>query len=161
MAGEGAYCTTSDGHKLYYETWRGDKAAEQPVTAVFLHGVHESADTLTAHRIAAAFIVRGHIFIALEHHGHGRSSGQRGLVQSFDKLVSHSSEFVVQTMTSDASCRMVVMGHSMGGAIAAYLGAPLRQQFSSRFLGTILIAPSLSGPTPNWVTRAALSGLSR
>lgn len=32
-------------------------------------GVHESADTLTAHRLAAGFSARGHTFVALEHHG--------------------------------------------------------------------------------------------
>lgn len=55
---------------------------------------------------------------------------------------------------------MIVAGHSLGGAVAAFLGAPLRQQLGARFLGAILIAPSLSGPTPYWVTRTALAGLS-
>jgi alpha-beta hydrolase superfamily lysophospholipase len=157
--------TTSDGHVLYLETHRSSVSpagTAQQVTVLFLHGVHESADTLTAKRLACAFTMRGHVFVALEHHGHGRSSGQRGSVESFGKLVEHASEFVTDYMTTkDDSCQMVVVGHSMGGAVAAFLGAPLRQQFSSRFLGTILIAPSLSGPTPNFVTRTALSGLSR
>ncbi len=39
---------TSDGHTLSYESWRDPQAAADtpPITVVFLHGVHESADTL-------------------------------------------------------------------------------------------------------------------
>ena len=47
-AGATASFETSDGHKLCYESW-GDPqtAAGTPrITVVFLHGVHESADTL-------------------------------------------------------------------------------------------------------------------
>ena len=124
-----------------------------------LAGVHESADTLTTQRLAAGFAARGHIFVALEQHGHGRSSGQRGLVQSFDLLVAHASDFVEHLLNADPSARVVVLGHSLGGAVTAFLGAPMRRKYASRFLGTILLAPSLSGPTPDWLTRTALSGL--
>ena len=48
--------------------------------------------------------------------GHGRSSGQRGLVESFDTLVMHASEMVQHLLsTRSADARLCVMGHSMGG----------------------------------------------
>ena len=48
--------------------------------------------------------------------GHGRSSGQRGLVESFDTLVMHASELVQHLLsTRSADARLCVMGHSMGG----------------------------------------------
>jgi alpha-beta hydrolase superfamily lysophospholipase len=111
----------------------------------------------TARRLGAGFAARGHVFVALEQHGHGRSTGQRGLVVSFDLLVQHALQFVEHVVGAG---RVIVAGHSLGGAVAAFLGAPLRQQLGARFLGAILIAPSLSGPTPDWVTRTALAGLS-
>ena len=48
MAGTVATFETSDGHTLSYETWRSATQASggTPITVVFLHGVHESADTL-------------------------------------------------------------------------------------------------------------------
>lgn len=125
----------------------------------FSSGVHESADTVTVQRLAAGFTARGHRFVAVEHHGHGRSTGRRGLVESWDKLLSHASEFVQSLMQTHDNEKFVVVGHSMGGAVAAYISSPLRRRFSSRFLGVILVAPSLTGPTPNWVTQTALAGL--
>jgi alpha-beta hydrolase superfamily lysophospholipase len=113
----------------------------------------------TARRLGAGFAARGHVFVALEQHGHGRSTGQRGFVVSFDVLVKHAEEFVKQLVGSGTG-RVVIAGHSMGGAVAAFLGASLRHQHGSQFLGAILIAPCLSGPTPDWVTRTALAGLS-
>ena len=78
---------------------------------------------------------------------------------SFDLLVKHAAEFVKQLIAS-GTARTVIAGHSMGGAVAAFLGASLRHQPGSQFLGAILIAPCLSGPTPDWLTRTALAGLS-
>ncbi len=48
MAGTLATFETLDGHKLSYESWRSatHASAGTPITVVFLHGVHESADTL-------------------------------------------------------------------------------------------------------------------
>ena len=49
-AGATASFETSDGHTLIYESWRDADpqgiAGTPPINVVFLHGVHESADTL-------------------------------------------------------------------------------------------------------------------
>ena len=48
MAGAVFKFETSDGHTLSYESWSSanQASAGTPITVVFLHGVHESADTL-------------------------------------------------------------------------------------------------------------------
>ena len=132
---EGNYFEASDGHRLFYEDALGDRDSSAPLTVLFLHGVHESADTLTAQRLLEGVIARGHRFVALEQHGHGRSSGPRGLVQSMSTLVRHATEFVHFLML--AGSRVVVIGHSMGGAVAAFMGSTLRQQYGGCFLGVL------------------------
>ncbi len=53
--GTGAFFTSSEtGDKLYYETWSPENAQGAPL-ALFFTGVHESADTATAKRLAKAF----------------------------------------------------------------------------------------------------------
>ena len=133
---EGNYFEASDGHRLFYEDALGDRDSSAPLTVLFLHGVHESADTLTAQRLLEGVIARGHRFVALEQHGHGRSSGPRGLVESMSTLVRHATEFVHFLMLA-GSRRVVVIGHSMGGAVAAFMGSTLRQQYGGCFLGVL------------------------
>ena len=91
MAGTGYVFYADDGTELFYEVWGPEASASssgtnQPssVAVLFFHGVHESADTTTAHRLAKAAADAGMSFYALEQHGHGRSSGTQALVRGWD-----------------------------------------------------------------------------
>ena len=134
-AGKGDTFCTSDGSQLYFETWEPSCAARAEV--IFFHGVHESADTKTARRLAAGAAAAGMRFRALEDHAHGRSvgeSGTHGLVRGVETLVEHSREFVshvrgnataVGAEGTRSTIPLVLMGHSMGGATAALLSDSL------------------------------------
>ena len=141
-AGKGDTFCTSDGFQLYFETWQPECVARAEI--IFFHGVHESADTKTARRLAAGAVAAGMRFRALEDHAHGRSVGKHdthGLVRDFEMLVEHSREFVshvrgtasaadAERNSGSADMRstvpLVLMGHSMGGATAALLSDSLR-----------------------------------
>lgn len=170
MAGAGDKFKTKEGGwecALYYETWAGAADSSPAVTVLFFHGVHESADTTTAQRLASRFNQRGWSFVALEHHGHGRSDGMRGMVQSWDLLELHALAFVDHWVAGirgagGAPHFFFLMGHSMGGAVSARIaqrvdskyGAP--GQGSPIFLGQMLIAPSLTCQYPGGCTRGLL-----
>ena len=157
MAGKADFFTASDGHKLCFETWT---AADAKASIFFLHGVHESSDTLTAHRLAAAFSKQGFDFHCLEHHAHGRSSGTRALVEGFDLIKRHQLEFITQTCGRRNGTRFAVVGHSMGGAAAVYIGEELKSTFGSAFIGEVLLAPSITCAVPNVVVVSALRAVS-
>jgi alpha-beta hydrolase superfamily lysophospholipase len=53
----------------------------------------------------------------LEHHGHGRSDGQRALVKSWDLLCTHALEFLESIANKYPDDKLFLMGHSMGGKI--------------------------------------------
>lgn len=176
MAGAGSTFRADDGTELFYETWGPEASASssgesQPVTAqasvaiLFFHGVHESADTLTAHRLAKAAADAGMSFYALEHHGHGRSSGTKALVRGWDVLESHALAFVERYAQQHGETghqrSFFLAGHSMGGAVAARIALRVAERYGGsgmnpRFLGQVLLAPSFTCYYPNAAVRGLL-----
>eukprot|EP01063_Lacrimia_lanifica_P014801 TRINITY_DN21358_c0_g1_i1.p2 TRINITY_DN21358_c0_g1~~TRINITY_DN21358_c0_g1_i1.p2 ORF type:complete len:321 (+),score=84.86 TRINITY_DN21358_c0_g1_i1:35-964(+) len=160
-AGEPLFHTAAHGAKLCYEVFRPEAAvAPLPLRLVYLHGVHESADTMTVRNLAAEF--RDATVYALEHHAHGRSYGTRGVVASFDELVADAYDFIEGVVVRELAGQeaFAIIGHSMGGAVATYLchriATDPRCTFAAKLRGGILLAPALTGGIPNVVVRGAL-----
>eukprot|EP00300_Choanocystis_sp_HF-7_P040618 c7110_g1_i1.p1 GENE.c7110_g1_i1~~c7110_g1_i1.p1 ORF type:complete len:310 (-),score=56.59 c7110_g1_i1:63-947(-) len=159
---------------LYYETWSAPNPSENPSVMIFFHGVHESADTMTAHRLSAAFLAKNISFCCLESHAHGHSvrHHQLGAVESWDRLITDATQFIdylinpASTESADNNAvfrdaSFFISGHSMGGAMAALLGNQLQAKYGNRFRGAVLIAPALAAnftSVPGLV-RALTSGM--
>ncbi|KAJ1481011.1 Alpha/Beta hydrolase protein [Baffinella frigidus] len=159
MRGRERMFTATHGKELYYETWfpLEEGATGRGDFAVFLHAVHESADTTTAQELANVFATQlGHEFICLEHYGHGRSYGKRGHVDSFDRLCKDLMEFLDWKLAQNPSRGLLLLGHSMGGAVATCVGGGLVKKYGDRFRGEVLIAPALSGPQVSAGTKLLL-----
>lgn len=60
---------------------------------------------------------------------------------------------------NQCSLPFLVVGHSMGGAQAIFLGDFFQKFYPHQFLGALLLAPSIAGPTPPLIVRGALRGL--
>merc|ERR1712039_1020378 len=60
----------------------------------------------------------------------------------------------------DAAPRFVLVGHSMGATAVAYLGGRMRQQFGSRLLAGVMIAPAV-GTHPAMIPPAPVVTLLR
>ena len=99
----------------------------------------------------------------MEHHGHGRSvvaGGTLGMVESFDRLLDDAQSFCAHIVKNQPpGSQWGIMGHSMGGAIALYLGDRVAD-LAPGFLGVSAVAPSVGGATPGGVTLTALSFVS-
>ena len=78
-AGALASFETTDGHTLSYESWRDPQAAAgtPPITVVFLHGVHESTDTLVC-AFGVCFRDLMHMEEAYMHTQSGRARSKTG-----------------------------------------------------------------------------------
>lgn len=88
-------------------------------TIVLAHGVSEHSERY-AH-VAAGLNARGYSFYALDHRGHGRSGGRRAFVERFQALVDDLDQLVdlAAAEPADGNAQLpVLMGHSMGGAVA-------------------------------------------
>lgn len=103
--------------------------------ALLVHGYGEHigryehvADTLVAHG-AAVF--------GPDHMGHGRSAGERVLIEDFEDVVTDVHTVEQLARTAYPGVPLVLIGHSMGGLVAA--------RYAQRY-GAGLTALVLSGP---------------
>lgn len=142
-----------DGADIRWQAWLPD--AEPEAVVLLAHGLAEHGGRY-AH-VGAAMSARGLAVYALDHRGHGRSSGARTQIDSIGHTVEDLHTFAGIVKQRHPQTPTFLLGHSMGGAIAfAYA---LRHQ--DELQGLILSAPAvvIEGVSP--VTIAAGKLLSR
>ena len=109
---------TFDGAQvpIFARCWR-DAAAPPRYVAVLVHGYGEHIGRY-AH-VAESLIDNGAVVYGLDHLGHGRSGGERVLVTSFGDVVADVDRVVGEACAAWPDLPIVMIGHSMGGMIAA------------------------------------------
>jgi alpha-beta hydrolase superfamily lysophospholipase len=100
----------ADG-RLFFQTWQ---AADPRAEVVIAHGYAEHGGRY-AH-VAAALAAAGFDVWALDHRGHGRSTGDRGDIGSMEAVVA-DLDLLVDVAAAEGR-PVFLLGHSMGGAIA-------------------------------------------
>jgi acylglycerol lipase len=121
---------------LYAQAWLPDR--EPDVVVVISHGLAEHSGRYAG--LAERLVARGHGVYALDHRGHGRSSGPRANIERFSYLVSDLGAFVGRAQRQHPDASTYLLGHSMGGAIA--LATALRNPGGLK--GLALSAPALA-----------------
>src|SRR5690606_26190400 len=91
---------------------------------------------------AAWLNARGWSVVGYDHRGHGRSEGPRGVVPGTDTLVADLA--LVVDALRPASGPFVMLGHSMGGAIAARFAAERRRVMDALVLTSPALAAELT-----------------
>ena len=105
---------THDGLALHARAWPGTGAARG--TVLIVHGLGEHIDRY-AH-VAAQLNAWGWTVVGYDQRGHGRSEGARGrLPHGNDLLVDLA--MVVDAVRASHRGPLVLLGHSLGGLIAA------------------------------------------
>src|SRR4051812_12578773 len=114
------------------------------------HGAseHSGRYAWTGEQLAA----RGYALYALDHRGHGQSSGARAVIDRADNAVADLDELVtIPADGSPAPAKPFLFGHSMGGFLA--LAFATRRQDEIR--GLMLSAPVAVLETASPVQRVA------
>ena len=131
----------TEGHLdggVFYRSWRG----QSPIKAVILlaHGLGEHCGRYQA--FADYFCQHGVAVVALDHVGHGASPGRRVHITSFDDFLGplEALRDLVDQWYPQLPCFLV--GHSMGGLIAARF----LLDHQHRFAGAALSAAALQVP---------------
>lgn len=124
------------GIDLFARAWLPDVPPRAVI--VVSHGLGEHGGRYA--ELAQGLVDRGYAVYAVDHRGHGRSSGPRANVGRFSFLVSDFCAFVGRCERQHLDTPVFVLGHSMGGAVA--VAAALRLQGSLR--GLVLSAPALA-----------------
>src|SRR5207244_2558517 len=102
------------GAEIYWQAWL--PSGEPRALVVIAHGIGEHSGRYG--HVAARLNAAGFAAYALDHRGHGRSSGPRGLIDRMDHAVSDVDSFVTLAAARHADRPLHLLGHSMGGAIA-------------------------------------------
>lgn len=105
---------------------------------VISHGLAEHGGRYA--ELAKRLVDKGYAVYALDHRGHGRSGGVRANIDRFEYLVSDLGTFIGRAQREHPDTPVILVGHSMGGAIA--LACALKYQKVLRAL--VLSAPALS-----------------
>ncbi|MGW1001874.1 alpha/beta hydrolase [Streptomyces sp. NPDC002520] len=103
--------------------------------AVVVHGYGEHAGRYQ--ELAGVLTGHGAAVYAPDHMGHGRSAGERVLIEDFEDVVTDVHAVADVARAAHPGLPLVVLGHSMGGLIAA--------RYAQRY-GDELTALVLSGP---------------
>lgn len=86
---------------------------------VLVHGIGEHSGRY-AH-VATHLMLHGYAVFAFDLRGHGRSEGEpRAYVESYDDYVADLGRFLEHVRAETGSLPLFLMGHSLGGGIAAY-----------------------------------------
>lgn len=103
-----------DGETIYRQGWSPD---DEPRAVVLLvHGLGEHSGRYE--HVARTLVDAGYAVHALDHRGHGKSSGKRAFVEHYDDLLRDLHQFRTLVTSEHPGRPLVVLGHSMGGNIA-------------------------------------------
>jgi alpha-beta hydrolase superfamily lysophospholipase len=133
-------CVRPDGTRLFVRHWNpAPGAATSPARrkgVMLLHGLGEHSGRYEA--LAAWFVERGFSVCAYDHRGHGQSDGPRGGLGRDDDLLL-DAQAMLEAFGSSLDEPAILLGHSLGGALAARVALAGRV----RLRALVLSSPAL------------------
>jgi alpha-beta hydrolase superfamily lysophospholipase len=124
----------SGGPEIYWQAWHPPTARAAVVIA---HGAAEHGGRYAP--LAARLNTAGFAVYALDHRGHGHSTGARTVIDDLDRALA-DIDHLVDRATSEGGAKPFLLGHSMGGCLA--LAYALEDQ--ARIEGLILSGPLIA-----------------
>ncbi|WP_372788982.1 lysophospholipase [Paraconexibacter sp.] len=125
---------------VHVHVWPNDDAR---YVLLLAHGYGEHAGRYD--HVARALVAHGAAVYAPDHHGHGRSEGERALVENIEHAVSDLDQVADIAQAAYPGLPVVLLGHSMGGIIATRYA----QQHRERLSALALSGPAIGG-NPNF-----------
>lgn len=135
--------TASDGDNIALQEWPLADGVSPRGAVVLVHGLGEHAgryDHVARRLNAWGFAVRGY-----DQYGHGESGGVRGGLPRNDRLLEDLGDLVDATrLRLPEGKPLIVLGHSMGGLVAARFVALRRRHIDGLVLSSPALDPGLS-----------------
>ncbi len=100
---------------LYYQCWLPSN--EFKAILLIVHGLAEHSGRYT--NLVNYFVPRGYAVYGFDQRGHGKSDGLRGYVDKFSNFVNDLNTFLSIVHSRQHDARIFMVGHSIGGTIAA------------------------------------------
>lgn len=134
--------TASDGDNLAVQDWYLPEGVRQRGTVLVVHGLGEHAgryDTLARILNGWGFTVRSY-----DQYGHGESDGARGALPHPGRLLDDLADLVESARVRNPGLPLVLLGHSMGGLVAASFVARTLQAVDLLVLSSPALATRLT-----------------
>lgn len=125
-----------DSLKISYRYWLPSTAPK--AVLVISHGLAEHGERYM--NLVDYFVPGGYAVYSLDHRGHGLSEGVRGYVERFSDFTSDLDSFISIVRGNHPDIKVYLVGHSVGGTIAAAYAA----RYQDRLDGLILSAATMS-----------------
>ncbi|MEK7918423.1 lysophospholipase [Burkholderia contaminans] len=141
---------TADGLELASYRWpAGDGTAPPRATIALVHGLAEHAGRYAA--LAGRLNAAGIDVLAIDLRGHGQSPGKRAWVERFDGYLNDADALVAEAARGNSP--LFLMGHSMGGAVAALYAIERAPTRGHALTGLVLSSPALAPgrDVPRWM----------
>ena len=107
--------------------------------ALVVHGYGEHAGRYD--ELAGVLAGHGAAVYGPDHVGHGRSAGERVVIEDFEDVVTDVHRVAGLARTAHSGLPLVMVGHSMGGLIAARYA----QRYGSELSALVLSGPVIGG----------------
>jgi len=135
--------TASDGDNLALQDWPLPEGLALRGVVILVHGLGEHAgryDHVARRLNGWGFAVRGY-----DQYGHGESDGVRGGLPATPRLLDDLADVIESTRARmQAGVPLVLLGHSMGGLVAACLVALRKLPIQGLVLSSPALDPGLS-----------------
>ncbi|MBE0609618.1 MAG: alpha/beta hydrolase [Dehalococcoidia bacterium] len=105
----------SKGATLYAQWWLPESPARAVVAIVHGYAEHSGRYAQTA----ADLVAKGYAVEALDLRGHGRSSGERVYVESYEDYLTDVDAFLDRVRKQHPGKKLFLLGHSMGGGVVS------------------------------------------
>ncbi len=91
--------------------------------------------------VADALVQAGAAVYGIDHVGHGRSEGDRVVIENYDSVVADLHQLDLRAREENPGLPVVLIGHSMGGLIAMRYA----QEYADSLAALVLSGPQISG----------------
>lgn len=145
--------------RVVYWTRSGSFKKDNANLLFWCHGIGEHTGR---HRQLASLLMSQtpslDAIISFDQRGHGKSGGHRGCATGIEELADDAFNLVLPraAIRYGTDPRVVLGGHSMGGAVAATIATRpdnLIQEACGTVVAVVLSAPALKVPTPSGLNR--------
>lgn len=138
--------------EIFYRFWH----TGGPATLLWMHGLGAHSGWFIEE--GNALSAQGINFYAMDHHGFGRSGGDRGHVERWQTYL-HDIDHMVDKINQDVpKGKIFLLGHSMGGVFATHYAAA----HQAKLAGVILLNPWIGDTAkvkPGQVLNIVLGGM--
>ncbi|MGI8713882.1 MAG: lysophospholipase [Solirubrobacteraceae bacterium] len=157
------------GRQIFWQSWdpdpahadpaRGDGARSEPTTrgvVVIVHGAGEHSGRYG--HVAQRLVQAGFAVFAADHQGHGRSAGDRAVIDRINGAVADLDQLVTIAGAAHPGLPIFMLGHSMGATVSLEYAIAHQQRLAGLILSSALAALD-AAPAPMRLLGRTLSAV--